>query len=90
MPVIVGLKDVFRAPLLALKAARKVRATSPVPSGSPCGRTEVNWPPAYTTPPEEASAHTVLFVCQVASGVELTPASELASLFARMPPGLTV
>ena len=80
VPVIVGLKEVFRAPVLALKAARKVRATSPVPSGSPGGRTEVNWPPAYTTPPEEASAHTVLLVCHAASGVELTPASELPAV----------
>src|SRR5450631_3906478 len=39
-PSSVGSKDVTRAPVLALSSARSVRATSPVPEGSPGGRTE--------------------------------------------------
>src|SRR4026209_2856244 len=34
------------------------------PPGAPGGRTAVNWPPTYITPPEKVIARTVPFVCQ--------------------------
>src|SRR5450631_879614 len=71
-PSSVGLNEVTRAPLLALNSAIYVRATSPVPEGAPGGRTEVNWPPTNTLPFAEASAQTVLLVCQEGATVPLT------------------
>ena len=46
MPLAFGLNVVIRAPVLALNAAIRFRATSPVPRAEPGGRTDVNCPPA--------------------------------------------
>jgi hypothetical protein len=57
------LKEVMRAPVVALNAARWSRATSPEPAAAPGGRTDVKSPPMYTTPLAYVIARTTPFVC---------------------------
>ena len=64
VPFRLGLNDVIKAPVEALKAAMRFRATSPLPAGEPGGRTDVNSPPTYTTPFAAAIPRTVPLVCQ--------------------------
>ena len=56
-PLVLGAQD-SSAPGGASNAARLLRATSPVPSALPAGRTDVNEPPIYTTPPVRTIART--------------------------------
>ena len=51
------------APVARLIAAAWLRATSPVPAGSPEGRTEVNSPPRYAVVPLTTTVSTRPFVC---------------------------
>ena len=44
VPLTFGAQE-SRLPVVRLIAATWLRVTSPVPDGSPAGRTEVNWPP---------------------------------------------
>src|SRR6185437_4857133 len=61
LPVTFGFHG-SSAPVLILKAAAWLRVTSPVPAGSPAGRTDVNWPPMYTVDPDTTISFTLPFV----------------------------